>query len=65
MGDEQKVCPTSGVLLNQLFWAVMMELVEQYKERTGGDLPGVYFSAALKGGREHYRRWYNLDQLEY
>ena len=64
-GFEQKICPTSGVLLNQLFWAVMMELVEQYRERTGGDLPGVYFSAALKGGRESYRRWYNLDQLEY
>ena len=62
-GFEQKVCPTSGVLLNQLFWAVMMELIAQYRERTGGDLPGVYFSAALEGGREHYRKWYNLDQL--
>jgi len=62
-GFERKICPTSGVLLNQLFWAVMMEIVEQYMERTGGDIPGVYHSAALKGGREHYRRWYNLDQL--
>ncbi len=61
-GFEQKICPTSGVILNQLFWAVMMELVEQYMTRTGGDIPGVYFSAALKGGREHYRKWYNLDQ---
>ena len=64
-GFEQKVCPTSGALLNQLFWATMMELIEQYMERTGGDIPGVYFSAALEGGREHYRRWYNLDQLDY
>ncbi|MCD6308937.1 MAG: hypothetical protein J7M24_08085 [Candidatus Latescibacteria bacterium] len=61
-GFEQKICPTSGVILNQLFWAVMMELVEQYMDRTGGDIPGVYFSAGLKGGREHYRKWYNLDQ---
>jgi len=62
-GFEQKICPTSGVLLNQLFWAVIMELIVEYRSRTGGDLPGVYFSAALKGGREHYRKWYNLDQL--
>ena len=64
-GFDQKVCPTSGAVLNQLFWATMMELIEQYIERTGGDIPGVYFSAALKGGREHYRRWYNLDQQGY
>ena len=64
-GFEQKICPTSGVILNQLFWAVMLELVEQYMARTGGDIPGVYFSAALKGGREHYRKWYNLDQEKY
>jgi len=61
-GFKQKVCPTSGVLLNQLFWATMMEVFEQYMVRTGGDMPGVYHSAALEGGREHYRRWYNLDQ---
>lgn len=64
-GFEQKICPTSGVILNQLFWAIMLELVEQYRDRTGGDLPGSYFSAALKGGREHFRKWYNLDQEKY
>jgi len=62
-GFEQKICPTSGVLLNQLYWAAMMEFIEQFMERTGGDIPGVYHSAALEGGREHYRRWYNLDQV--
>ena len=64
-GLEQKISPTSGVLLNQLFWATMMELIEQFKDRTGGDIPGAYFSAVLKGGREHYRRWYNLDREKY
>jgi len=63
-GFDQKICPTSGVILNQLFWAVMMELVEQHMARTG-DIPSAYFSAALKGGREHYRKWYNLDQENY
>ena len=52
-GFEQKVCPTSGVILNQLFWATMMEVVEQFMERTGGDIPGSFFSWAIKGGRRH------------
>ena len=34
----------------------MMEVVEQYINRTGGDVPGVFFSAALKGGMEHMHR---------
>ena len=60
-GFDQKIAPTSGVLLNQLFWSTMMELIEQFKERTGGNMPGAFHSAALKGGREHYRRWFNLE----
>ncbi len=63
-GFEQKIAPTSGVMLNQLFWATMMELIEQYRDRTGGDMPSAFHSAALKGGREHYRRWYNLDHAD-
>ncbi|MBT4483604.1 MAG: hypothetical protein HOC71_07995 [Candidatus Latescibacteria bacterium] len=59
-GLDQRICPTSGVLLDQLFWATMMEVVEQYIERTGGDVPGVFFSAALKGGREHMYRMLEL-----
>jgi len=55
-GFEQRICPTSGVVLDHLFWCTMMEVVEQYIERTGGDVPGVFFSAALKGGREHMYR---------
>jgi len=52
-GFEQKVCPTSGVILNQLFWVTVMEIVEQFMERTGGDIPGAFFSWAIKGGRRH------------
>ena len=55
-GFEQRICPTSGVVLDHLFWCTMMEVVEQYIERTGGDVPGVFFSAALKGGMEHMFR---------
>ena len=59
-GFNQRVCPTSGVVLDQLFWATMMEVVEQYRERTGGNVPGVYFSAALKGGMEHMYRMHEV-----
>jgi uncharacterized phosphosugar-binding protein len=55
-GFEQRVCPTSGVVLDHLFWCTMLEVVDQYIDRTGGDVPGVYYSAALKGGREHMFR---------
>ena len=59
-GFDQRICPTSGVVLDQLFWATMMEVVEQYMERTGGDIPGVFFSAALKGGMEQMHRMHEV-----
>ena len=58
-GLEQKVCPTSGVLLNQIFWAACMEIAEEIIRRTG-NTPGVYLSAALKGGRPHMHRMREL-----
>lgn len=51
-GFPQKVCPTSGPVMNQIFWALSMEIAEEIIRRTG-NTPGVYFSAALKGGNEH------------
>ena len=59
-GFEKRICPTSGVVLDQLFWATMMEVVEQHIRRTGGDVPGVFFSAALKGGMEHMHRMHEI-----
>lgn len=51
-GFDQKVCPTSGPVMNQIFWALSMEIAECIIRRTG-NTPGVYFSAAIKGGNEH------------
>jgi len=51
-GFERKVCPTSGPIINQIWWALCMQIAERLIERTGNP-PGVYFSAALKGGSEH------------
>jgi uncharacterized phosphosugar-binding protein len=55
-GFDQRVCPTSGIVLDHLWWCTIMELVEQYMTRTGGDIPGVFYSGALKGGMEEYFR---------
>jgi uncharacterized phosphosugar-binding protein len=51
-GFDQKVCPTSGPVMNQVFWALQMEVAEEIIRRTG-NTPGVGFSAAIKGGNEH------------
>jgi hypothetical protein len=59
-GFEQKICPTSGVLMNQIFWAICLEIVEQMIKRTGGNVPGVFFSAAIRGGTEHMIRMHEL-----
>jgi uncharacterized phosphosugar-binding protein len=55
-GFDQRICPTSGVMLDHLWWVTVMEIVQQFIERTGGDVPGVHFSGALKGGMEYYFR---------
>lgn len=59
-GFERKVCPTSGALVNQMWWAGCMEIAEEMIRRTG-NTPGVFWSAAIKDGTEHMNRmhqWY-------
>lgn len=58
-GFDRHVCPTSGALINQMFWATCMEIVDEMRDRTG-DVPGVFFSAALKGGRPHMHKMQRL-----
>jgi len=50
-GFERKVSPTSGPVINQLWWGTCMEIAAQIMERTG-NTPGVFLSAAIEGGRE-------------
>ena len=59
-GFEKRICPTSGVLLDHLWWTSMMSFVESYMAKSGGDVPGFYFSGALKGGMEHLYRMQSL-----
>ena len=50
-GVDRKVCPTSGLLLNQMFYAVEMQIAEKIRERTGNN-PRIDANAAMKGGLE-------------
>ncbi|MFC1693681.1 hypothetical protein ACFL1R_09270 [Candidatus Latescibacterota bacterium] len=50
-GINRKVAPTSGLINNQVFWAVCCQIAEQIIEKTG-NTPGIYLSGALKGGME-------------
>lgn len=59
-GFERRVCPTSGPLLNQIYWAMVMEIVEEIGRRTGGDVPAAFYSVALKGGYNHFWRMIEL-----
>jgi hypothetical protein len=51
-GFNQRVCPTSGPVMNQIYWALQMEVAEGIIRRTG-NAPGVFFSAAITNGNEH------------
>ncbi len=51
-GFERKVCPTSGALQMQMYWVTVMEIIAEVMRRTGGNVPGIYRSAAIEGGRE-------------
>ena len=49
-GFNRKICPISGILIYTINWVISIELVEEIKRHTGGNIPGVYFSGALKWG---------------
>lgn len=58
-GFEQKICPTSGAVLNQIFWATCLEIAEQIIQRTG-NAPCVFYSGVVKGGIDHLRRMFEI-----
>ena len=53
-GVERKVYPTSGLLVNQMFYALQMQIAEKIIERTG-NTPRIDANAAIKGGVEKRR----------
>ena len=54
-GVARKVCPTSGLLINQMFYAVQMQIAEKIMERTG-NVPRIDANAAMIGGLDKRRR---------
>jgi len=52
-GFERKVCPTSGILVTTMYWALCMEIMEEMRARTGGDLPAVYFNGVLRPSTDY------------
>jgi len=52
-GFDRKICPTSGPMLLQLFWSTCMEIAKELYDRTDGNVPGVFYSAAIKDGTYH------------
>ncbi|MDP2984269.1 MAG: hypothetical protein Q8O92_13190 [Candidatus Latescibacter sp.] len=50
-GIQRKVSPTSGLIQNQIFWAICGQIAEQIVERTG-NAPGIFLNGGLKGGME-------------
>jgi len=52
-GFDRKVCPTSGALQLQIFWVTCMEIADEIIKRSGGNVPGAFYSAAIEGGSEH------------
>ena len=54
-GVERKVCPTSGILVNLMFWSTMIRLAGEIIGRTG-TTPGVLSTGAVIGGAEQRKR---------
>jgi len=50
-GIPRSVCPTSGLVANQLLWMICCEIAEQIIDRTG-NVPGIYLNGAMKGGMD-------------
>ena len=61
-GVGQKVCPTSGLLINLMFWATIIEIAEDIMRRTG-NTPAVLSTGALIGGSEQRKKRTELARV--
>lgn len=61
-GVERKICPTSGLLVNLLFWSSMISAAEEIIDRTGAT-PGVLSTGAMIGGAEQRRNRTELYRM--
>ena len=61
-GVERKVCPTSGLLMNVMFWATAIEIAEEIMRRTG-DTPCVLSTGAVIGGGDQRTKRTELAKM--
>ncbi|MHB9027300.1 MAG: phosphoheptose isomerase family protein [Candidatus Latescibacterota bacterium] len=54
-GVDRKICPTSGLLVNVMFWTTMVQLAEEIMRYTG-NAPAVLSTGAVVGGAEQRKR---------
>lgn len=54
-GVDRRFCPTSGLLVNQMFYAVQMQIAERIIARTG-NCPRIDVNASMKGMLERRER---------
>ena len=54
-GVNRKICPTSGLLLNQMFFAVQFQIAQKLIERTG-NTPRIDGNASMTGMLERRER---------
>jgi len=61
-GIDKKVCPTTGISMIAMHWVLSIEIIDEIKARTGGNIPGVHYSGALKWGTDFNRRVRAMQQ---
>lgn len=59
-GFERRVCPTTGPLVLQMYWTVVMEIIEEIIRRTG-DVPYLFPNVAQKNRMERMYRFHKMS----
>ncbi len=59
-GFERRICPTTGPLVLQMYWTVVMEIIEETIRRTG-DIPYVFPNVARKNSMERMYRFHKMS----
>ncbi len=59
-GFERRICPTTGPLVLQMYWTVVMEIIEEMIRRTG-DVPYVFPNVAQKNRMERMFRFHKMS----
>lgn len=59
-GFERRICPTTGPLVLQMYWTVVMEIIEEIIRRTG-DIPYVFPNVAQKNRMERMYRFHKMS----